>query len=130
MKLDHIGIAVKNIEERLLIWQDLLGLKLQMTQEVPQHKVKVAVFDLGDVKIELLEPIGNESPVAKFIEKRGEGIHHLCFEVKNIEKVLSDMKKNGIKPIDKIPRNGAYAGKIAFIHPKGMGGVLIELSEK
>jgi methylmalonyl-CoA/ethylmalonyl-CoA epimerase len=130
MKLDHIGVAVKSIKERLAIWQDLLGLKLQMIEEVPQQKVKVAVLKLGDINIELLEPIESESPVAKFIEKRGEGIHHICFEVENIKKVLSDMKNKGIKLVDNVPSKGAYAEKIAFIHPKDMGGVLIELCEK
>lgn len=130
MKLDHIGIAVKNIEDKLKIWQDLLGLKLQMIEEVPQQKVKIAVLNIGDAKIELLEPMENESPVAKFIDKRGEGIHHLCFEVEDIERALSKIKKNGIKLIDEVPRKGASAEKIAFIHPKDMGGVLIELCEK
>lgn len=129
MKLAHIGIAVKNIEEKLRIWRDVLGLKPHIIQEVPDQKVKIAALKVGDIHIELIEPIDVDSNVHKFIEKRGEGLHHLCFDVKNIEQVLSDMKKNGITLIDEVPRKGACAEKIAFVHPKDMGGVLIELSE-
>ena len=129
MKLEHIGIAVQNIEAKLKIWRDLFGLKLRMIKEVPEQKVKVAVLEIGDTHIELIEPTDEHSAVKKFIEKRGEGLHHLCFEVKDIESVLKDMKKNGIKLIDEVPRKGALGKKIAFIHPKDMGGVLIELTQ-
>lgn len=130
MKLEHIGIAVKSIDERLKIWQDALGLELKYIKDVPDQKVKVAVLDLAGVKIELLEPLEEESTIGKFIEKRGEGLHHLCFEVDDIEGILSKMKKQGIKLIDEVPRKGAFAEKIAFVHPKNMGGVLIELCQK
>jgi len=130
MKLDHIGIAVKNIEERLRIWRDILGLKVETVKEVPQHKVKIALMDCEGVKIELLEPIGSESTVQKFIENRGEGIHHLCFEVPDIVGMLAELKKQGIRLIDEAPRKGAEAEQIAFIHPKDMGGILIELCQK
>ncbi|MCK4251729.1 methylmalonyl-CoA epimerase [candidate division WOR-3 bacterium] len=129
MKLDHIAIAVKNITERLSIWQGLFGLTLKMVKDVSDQKVKVAVLDLGETKIELLEPLEENSPISKFIENKGEGLHHLCFEVEDIEGMLLEMKKQGVKLIDEVPRVGASGKKIAFIHPKDMGGVLIELSE-
>ena len=130
MKLDHIGIAVRSIDECLKIWQDILGLQLNMVKNIPKQKVKVAVLDLKNIKIELLEATEEESTLDKFIEKRGEGLHHLCFEVKEIESVLSDIKEQGVRLIDDVPRIGVSGRKIAFIHPKDMGGVLIELSEK
>jgi methylmalonyl-CoA epimerase len=130
MKLHHIGIAVKNIEKKLPIWRDVLGLKLHGIQEVPDQKVKVAALEVGGIHIELIEPTDADSPIYKFIEKRGEGLHHLCFDVKNIEEVLSAMKKNGVTLIDEVPRKGAMNSKIAFVHPKDMGGVLIELCQK
>jgi len=129
MKLHHIGIAVKSIDERLKVWQDFLGLKLENIEDVADQKVKVAVLGVGGVNIELLEPIGEESVVYKFIEKKGEGIHHLCFEVDDIEKTLSEMKGKKIKLIDAVPKIGMSGKKIAFIHPKDMGGILIELME-
>ncbi|MCK4448304.1 MAG: VOC family protein, partial [Candidatus Marinimicrobia bacterium] len=95
MKLDHIGIAVRSIDECLKIWQDILGLQLNMVKNIPKQKVKVAVLDLKNIKIELLEATEEESTLDKFIEKRGEGLHHLCFEVKEIESVLSDIKEQG-----------------------------------
>ncbi len=130
MKLHHIGIAVKSIENSLEVWKDILGLKLNDIKDVVDQKVKVAMLEVGGVTIELLEPLGEKSTVHKFIEKRGEGMHHLCFEVDNIEKILSEMRSQNIKLIDEIPRIGASGKKIAFIHPKDMGGVLIELTEK
>jgi lactoylglutathione lyase/methylmalonyl-CoA/ethylmalonyl-CoA epimerase len=130
MKLEHIGIAVKSIEERLKIWRDVLGFHVEMVKDVPQQKVKVAVVDVGGLKIELLESLEEKSTISTFIEKRGEGVHHLCFEVDDIERVLEEMKKRGIKLIDDVPKAGAYAEKIAFVHPKDMGGVLIELTQK
>jgi len=130
MKLDHIAIAVKSIEERLKIWRDILGFKLEVIEDVLDQKVKVAVLDINGQHIELLEPLEETSTISKFIEKKGEGLHHLCFEVENIESMLLNMKKQGIKLIDEVPKIGASGKKIAFIHPKDMGGVLIELSQK
>lgn len=130
MKLDHIAIAVKSIEERLKIWTHVLNLKLEFIKDVPDQKVKVAVLDINGLHIELLEPLEETSTISKFIEKKGEGLHHLCFEVENIESMLLNMKKQGIKLIDEVPKIGASGKKIAFIHPKDMGGVLIELSQK
>ena len=130
MKLDHVGIAVKSIEERLHVWKDALGLGLANIEEVEDQKVKVAKLDVRGTEIELLEPTSEESPIFKFIEKKGEGIHHLCFQVDDIEKALADMKSYNVRLIDEVPRIGADGKKIAFIHPKDMGGVLIELSQK
>ncbi|MGB3480397.1 MAG: methylmalonyl-CoA epimerase [bacterium] len=129
MKLDHIAIAVKSIEERLKIWQDIFGFKLEVIEDVPDQKVKVAVLDLGETKIELLEPLEETSTISKFIEKKGEGLHHLCFLVADIEKALANMKSHNVRLIDEVLRIGARGKKIAFIHPKDMGGVLIELNE-
>lgn len=130
MILDHIGIAVKSIEERLHIWKNALGLTLVGIEEIHDQKVKVAKLDARGTKIELLEPIDKNSPIFKFIEKRGEGIHHLCFQVDDIEKALADMKSHNVRLIDEVPRIGAGGKKIAFIHPKDMGGVLIELCQE
>ncbi len=129
MKLDHIAIAVKSINESLAIWQELLGLNLLTTEEVPEQKVKVAILELGETHIELLEPISADSPVAKFIEKRGEGLHHIAIEVEDIKAELKKLKDAGTKLIDETPRTGAMGKKIAFIHPSGTNGVLIELTE-
>lgn len=130
MRLEHIGIAVKSIDERLKVWRDVLGLQVDMVKDVPQEKVRVAVLTVGGLKIELLESLEEGSAISTFIEKRGEGLHHLCFEVDDIERILQEMKQRGIKLIDDVPRKGAYAKKIAFVHPKDMGGVLVELSQK
>jgi len=130
MKLHHIGIAVKNIEERLKIWRDVFGLQSERIEEVPDQKVKVAVLPLKDINIELLEPLSEDSTISRFIEKRGEGLHHICLEVDNVEKMLAEMKSANIRLIDEVPRIGAGGKKIIFVHPKDIGGVLIELSEK
>jgi len=130
MRVSHIGIAVKSIEERLKIWRDVFGLQLERIEEVPEQKVKVAVLPLKDVNIELIEPLSEDSTISRFIEKRGEGLHHICFEVDNVEKMLAEMKIANMKLIDEVPRVGAGGKKIVFIHPRDIGGVLIELSEK
>jgi len=130
MRVSHIGIAVKSIEERLKIWRDVFGLQLERIEEVPEQKVKVAVLPLKDVNIELIEPLSEDSTISRFIEKRGEGLHHICIEVDDIEKMLAEMKIANMKLIDEVPRVGAGGKKIVFIHPRDIGGVLIELSEK
>jgi methylmalonyl-CoA/ethylmalonyl-CoA epimerase len=130
MILDHIGIAVKSIEKRLAIWKDALGLRFIGTEEIPEQKVRVAKIDVRGTVIELLEAIDKDSPISRFIEKRGEGIHHLCFQVPDIEKAMTEIKNHDIRLIDEVPRIGADGKKIAFIQPKDMGGVLIELSQK
>ncbi len=129
MKLDHIGIAVNSIDEKLKVWRDILGFELKCIEEVPEQKVRVAVLLTGDTNIELIEPLGDDSTIRKYIDKRGEGLHHLCFEVEDIEEVLSGMKAKGVVLIDEKPRIGASGKKIAFIHPKSTGEVLIELTE-
>ncbi|MGB9721575.1 MAG: methylmalonyl-CoA epimerase [bacterium] len=130
MEVSHIALAVKSINDSLKIWQDILGLRLNQIVDVPEQKVKVAMLEIGGIHIELLEPLSPDSPVAKFIEKRGEGLHHIAFEVEDIEAVLEELKNKGIKLIDEKPRKGAMASKIAFIHPQSTGGVLIELCEE
>lgn len=130
MKLDHIGIVVKSIEDRLHIWKDVLGLDLVSIEEIKDQKVKVAKLDICGTHIELLESTSEESAVFKFIEKKGEGLHHLCFLVVDIEKALAGMKSHNVRLIDEVPKIGAGGKKIAFIHPKNMGGVLIELRQE
>ena len=126
--VDHIGIAVKSIDEALKFWQDSLGIKCTGVEEVAEQRVKTAFLPLGDTEVELLEATSDESPVAKFIEKKGEGIHHIAIRVENLEKALEAMKEKGIRLIDEEPRYGAGGARIAFVHPKGTGGVLLELS--
>jgi methylmalonyl-CoA/ethylmalonyl-CoA epimerase len=128
--IDHIGIAVSSIEESLKFWEMALGIKCTGIEEVAEQKVKTAFLPLGDTEVELLEATDPESPVAKFIEKKGEGIHHLAIRVENLEEALEKMKALGLKLIDEKPRYGAGGAKIAFVHPKTAGGVLLELSER
>jgi methylmalonyl-CoA/ethylmalonyl-CoA epimerase len=129
MRLSHIGIAVQNIEERLVVWHDLLGLEVIARQEVTDQKVKIAILDVNGIHVELLEPLSEDSAVARFIKKKGEGIHHLCFAVENIEESLKRFKDRNLRLIDEVPREGASGKKIAFINPQDLGGVLIELTE-
>lgn len=129
MKLEHIGIAVRSIEDQLRVWRDLFGFSVRMITDVADQKVRVAMLDVGDVTVELLEPLSDNSVIKEFIEKWGEGLHHLSFEVQDIEKTIADFKKRGARMIDEVPRNGARASKIAFMHPKSTGGVLVELSQ-
>ena len=129
-KLDHIGIAVQSIDEALKLYQDVLGLKLVQTEIVEEQKVKVAFLPVGDSEVELLESTTPDGPVAKFIEAKGEGIQHIAFRVDNLEQVLADLKAKGVRLIDEKPRRGAGGAKIAFLHPKGTHGTLIELCER
>lgn len=128
-KLEHIGIAVKNLKEAIKIYE-AFGLQVDSIEAVEEQKVTTAFIPCGSVNLELLEAIGNEGPVAKFIEKRGEGIHHISLRVKNIAASLDKLKEKGIRLVDETPRKGAHNSKIAFIHPKATKGVLIELVEK
>ncbi len=127
--LDHIAIAVKNIEETLAVYGPILGMKIQRTKVVEQQKVRISILKAGDTKIELLEPLSDESTVAKFLQNRGEGLHHIALEVSNLDDHLKDLKDKGMTLIDEKPRPGAEARKIAFIHPKSTKNVLIELVE-
>jgi methylmalonyl-CoA/ethylmalonyl-CoA epimerase len=129
-KIDHIGIAVSNLDEAVKLYKDVLGLELHGTEVVPEQKVKVAFLPVGDTEVELLESTSADGPIAKFIEAKGQGIQHIAFRVDDIEAVLEEMKANGMRLIDEKPRYGAGGAKIAFLHPKSTGGVLIELCER
>ncbi|WP_273264619.1 methylmalonyl-CoA epimerase [Flexistipes sinusarabici] len=127
-KIDHIGIAVKSLEEAVRFYETL-GVSVESYEEVPSQKVKVAFIKLGDSNVELLEPTSEDSPVAKFLEKKGEGIHHLCYEVNDVSESLHIMKKDGMKLINEEPIKGAHGKLVAFVHPKSANGVLTELSQ-
>lgn len=127
--ISHIGIAVKNLEDGIAFYEKL-GLKLEAIEEVPSQKVKVAFFPCGDTRIELLSPTAEDSPVAKFIESKGEGIQHLAFAVDDLPESLSKAEADGIRLIDKEPRPGAHGADIAFLHPKSSLGVLIEFCKE
>ena len=125
-KIEHIGIAVKSIEQARKFYEEILGLKCYAIEEVPDQKVKTAFFLVGQTKIELLEPTSEDSPVAKFIEKRGEGLHHVAFAVDDTADALNEAEQKGIRLIDKEPRKGAESLSIGFLHPKSTNGVLFE----
>lgn len=127
--IEHIGIAVKSIEESLPYWEGVLGLKCYAIEEVADQKVKTAFFKVGQTKIELLESTDPEGPVGKFIEKKGEGVHHIAFAVENIEEALLEAKEKGVRLIDEVPRKGAEGLSIGFLHPKSTHGVLTEFCE-
>ncbi len=127
--IEHIGIAVNSLEEAIPYWENILGLKCYNIEEVADQKVKTAFFKVGDVKIELLEPTSPESTIAKFLEKKGQGVHHLAFAVNDIEGALSETAAKGVELIDKTPRKGAEGLTIAFLHPKYTQGVLTEFCE-
>lgn len=128
-RVSHIGIAVKDLDKGIEFYQKL-GLELEGTEEVPSQKVKVAFFPCGDTRIELLAPTSEDSPVAKFIEKKGEGIQHIAFAVDDLPKALKKAEESGITLIDKEPRPGAHNADIAFLHPRSTLGVLIELCKE
>jgi len=129
-KISHIGIAVKSIDEQISYYRDELGLKFMGIEIVKDQKVKVAFFEVGEARIELLEPTSEDSPVAKFINKKGEGIHHLAYGVENISESIKEMEKAGEKMIDHKSRMGAGNHQIAFLHPKSTFHVLTELTEE
>ncbi len=128
--IDHIGIAVKSIDEALKFWEEGLGIRCTAREEVAEQKVITAFLPVKDTEVELLEPTSDESPVAKFIEKKGEGIHHIAIRVDDLEAALAELKAKGVRLIDETPRYGAGGAKIAFVHPKSTGGILLELSER
>jgi len=131
MGVDHVGVAVKNLEEAINVYRDVLGFKLLGVHVLEDRKVRIAFLSTGgETQIELLEPLGGDSPVAKFLENRGEGIHHIAVKVDDIKGVLEDFKKRGVVLVDEKPRAGAEGRKIAFIHPKSTKGVLLELVMK
>lgn len=129
-KIDHLGIAVKSIDAAMKVYTDILGLKVIGIETVEEQKVKTAFIPVGESKIELLESTSPDGPIAKFIEKRGEGIQHIALRVDNLEAKLKELKEKGVRLIDEKPRIGAGGAKIAFIHPKDTKGVLIELCER
>jgi len=128
-KISHIGIAVENIAAALPFYTETLGLEFEGTEVVEEQKVKVAFLVIGESRIELLEPTAPDSPVAKFLEKNGPGIHHLAYQVDGLEGRLASLKGQGVRLIDETPRLGAHHTRIAFLHPKASGGVLTELCE-
>lgn len=128
--IDHIGVAINNIKKGLEFYEAYLNLKTSEPIDVPDQKVRVAFMQIGDTKLELIEPLGEDSPVYKFIQKKGEGIHHICFLVDNVDEALSELKGKGVKLIDQKSRIGATGKKIAFLHPESSSGVLIELKER
>ena len=128
-KINHIGIAVKSLNDSIEMYKKL-GLEVEGIEEVKSQKVRVAFLPLGEVRIELLEPTSDDSPIAKFISKRGEGIHHIAFGTDNVEAELKSVSEQEIRLIDKIPRSGAHGAKIAFLHPKSTLGVLMELCQE
>lgn len=130
LKVDHIGIAVKNLDESIKFYQDILGLELMGTEVVEEQNVRVAFLPVGDTEVELLESTSEDGPIAKFIEKNGEGVQHIAFRVDNIEEAIEYMLSKGMKMIDEKPRYGAGGAKIAFVHPKSSNRVLVELSER
>ena len=129
-KLDHIAIAVQNMDEAIKRYRDVLGLEYHGTEPVPGQKVIVALFQIGDIRIELTTPSDDESPLVGFLKKKGDGIHHIAFEVDDLAAQLKDFQEKGLKLIHKEPQDGADNAKIAFVHPKSFSGVLVELKEK
>lgn len=128
-KINHIGIAVKSLEESLPFYRDNLTMPFAGIEEVVEQMVRVAMLEVGESKIELLEPTSPDSPVAKFLDKNGPGIHHLAYEVKDIEQAIATLKGQGCRMIDEVPRNGAHGTLIAFVHPKSSDGILTELCQ-
>ena len=128
-KINHIGIAVNSLDDALLFYRDNLGMTFKGIEEVAEQNVKVAMLQIGEAKIELLEPTSPDSPVARFLEKNGPGIHHLAYEVENIAQAIARLEQDGARMIDRTPRNGAHGTRIAFVHPKSSGGVLTELCQ-
>ena len=127
--IHHIGLAVRNLDEGIKVYFRVLGIKPSQVHQVPQVGMRAAIYSLGGVEFELMEPIGTEGPLAKFIETRGEGIHHICLQVDDIDKELKRLSAEGVKLVDTEARQG-LEGRVAFIHPKATGGVLIELLQK
>ena len=130
LKIDHLGIAVNSMDEGKSFWSDILGLSFEGAETVAEQKVTTAFFPVGESEVELLESTSPDGPVAKFIEKKGTGFQHVAFRVENIEEALAELKAKGVQLIDQVPRKGAGGAKIAFLHPKATGGVLVELCER
>ena len=129
MRLDHVGIAVENIQAALKVYCDSLGFELKEIVDLPEEGVKIARITSRDLEVELIQPLGEETPVGRFLKKRGGGIHHLCFSVPQMEQTLGELKERGLRPIS-APRPGVAGKRIAFFHPKDTLGALIEISEE
>ena len=127
-KIGHIGIAVRSLEESIPLYRDVFGLPFLGIEEVAEQKVKVAMFDVGGVHIELLEPTSEDSPIAKFMEKNGPGMHHICYKVDDVDESLNEIGAKGIRLIDETSRGGAGGTRVGFLHPKSTGSVLVELN--
>jgi methylmalonyl-CoA/ethylmalonyl-CoA epimerase len=130
MKIDHLGIAVRSLSDSLNFYRDALGLELSGTEEVQDQGVRVALLPAGESRIELLEPFSEDTPVGRFIARRGEGLHHICYEVDDLASKLVDLRSRGIRLLDGYPRRGAEGKLVAFLHPASASGVLVELVEK
>jgi methylmalonyl-CoA/ethylmalonyl-CoA epimerase len=130
MKVDHIGIATGQLDEALALWRDALGLQVDLTEVVAEQGVKVAMLPIGETHIELLEPLSENSPVGKFLQKRGPGIHHVAVKVADIRATLAALKEKGTRLIDETPRVGARGCLVAFVHPASANGVLLELVQQ
>ena len=130
LKIDHLGIAVNCIDDGKNFWSEILGLKFEGAETVDEQKVKTAFFPVGESEVELLESTSPDGPVAKFIEKRGQGFQHIAFRVANIDDALAELKSKDVQLIDQEPRIGAGGARIAFLHPKATGGILVELCER
>ncbi|BHH83962.1 methylmalonyl-CoA epimerase [Desulforhopalus sp. 52FAK] len=130
LKIDHLGIAVNSIDDGKNFWSEIMGLKFEGAETVEAQKVTTAFFPVGESEVELLESTSPDGPVAKFIDKKGTGFQHVAFRVANIEEALEELKEKGIQLIDQTPRIGAGGAKIAFLHPKATGGVLVELCQR
>jgi len=130
LKVDHIGVAVKSIDAAKHLYSELFGLAHAGSETVAEQKVTTAFFPIGDTEVELLESTSPDGPIAKYLEKKGEGVQHIAFRVENLEEAMAELKAKGVQLIDEKPRHGAGGAKIAFLHPKSTFGVLIELCEK
>ncbi len=130
LHIDHIGVAVKSNAEGKTFWSDILGLPFEGEETVAEQKVKTAFFPVDKSEVELLESMADDGPISKFIEKKGQGVHHIAFRVDDIESALAELKDKGVQLIDETPRIGAGGAKIAFLHPKATGGVLVELCQR
>lgn len=130
LKIDHLGIAVNSIEEGKNFWTDILGLSYEGSETVAEQKVTTAFFPVGESEVELLESTDPEGPIAKYIEKRGQGIQHVALQVEDIDAALEELKQKGVRLIDQTPRIGAGGARIAFLHPKATNGVLVELCQR
>ncbi len=129
-KIDHIGIAVRDLKKAASLYSDAFGLNVSKEIDAPERKLRIAFTEISGTKLEFLMPTDNDSVVAKFIDRRGEGIHHICFEVDDIDRAVSELKSKGVEVVDEKPRLGVEGDRIVFLQPKSMFGVLIELKEK